>query len=314
MHSTPILMESPYLQIKPEVREALDGNAPVVALESSLIAHGLPYPHNLETARELEELVRREGATPATIAILGRRIKIGLSPEELVHLATAEGVRKVSRRELPIVVAEGLDGGTTVAGTMYLAHQFGIEVLATGGIGGVHRQNPFDISADLPELVRTPLVVVCSGAKAILDLPRTLEWLETHGVPVIGYGSDRFPAFYSRDSGLAVDARVDSLEEAVHIIQTKRKLGMAGGVLMVVPIPQEQEIPSPVVETAIGKALARASEEGITGQALTPFLLRRVAELTEGASLRANVALLKNNAVIAARLARALRAWSGKVS
>ncbi len=296
------------MQVKPEVQDALDGHTSVVALESSVIAHGLPYPHNLETARELEALVRGEGVTPATVAVLGGQTKIGLSLEELVHLATKGGIRKVSRRELPIVVAERLDGGTTVASTMYLAHQVGIEVLATGGIGGVHRQHPFDISADLPELVRTPLVVVCSGAKAILDLPRTLEWLETHGVPGVGYGSDQFPAFYSRDSGLAVDARVDNPEEAVHIIQTKRKLEMAGGVLIVVPIPQEEEIPSAVVEAAIGKALAQAAEERITGQALTPFLLRRIGEITEGASRRANIALLKNNAVVAARMARELTA------
>jgi len=307
MYSNPAARESPYLQIRPEVRQALEGNAPVVALESSLIAHGLPYPQNLETAQELEKLVRGERATPATIAILGGQIRVGLAYEELLHLATAQGIRKVSRREVPIVVAQGLDGATTVAGTMYLAHRVGIEVLATGGIGGVHRQHPFDISADLPELARTPVVVVCSGAKAILDLPLTLQWLETHGVPVLGYGSDRFPAFYSRDSGLPVDSRVDAPREAAHVIQTKRELGAEGGVLIAVPIPKEQEIPSSVVESAIGEALAQAEEEAVTGQALTPFLLKRVSELTKGESLRANIALLKNNAVIAARLARTLK-------
>jgi len=307
MYSNPAARESPYLQIRPEVRQALEGNAPVVALESSLIAHGLPYPQNLETAQELEKLVRGERATPATIAILGGQIRVGLAYEELLHLATAQGIRKVSRREVPIVVAQGLDGATTVAGTMYLAHRVGIEVLATGGIGGVHRQHPFDISADLPELARTPVVVVCSGAKAILDLPLTLQWLETHGVPVLGYGSDRFPAFYSRDSGLPADSRVDAPREAAHVIQTKRELGAEGGVLIAVPIPKEQEIPSSVVESAIGEALAQAEEEAVTGQALTPFLLKRVSELTKGESLRANIALLKNNAVIAARLARTLK-------
>lgn len=296
------------MQIKPEVREALAGNAPVVALESSLIAHGLSYPQNLDTAQRLEELVRAEGATPATIAILAGQIKIGLSYEELVHVATAKGIRKVSPRQLPTVVAEGLDGATTVAGTMNLAHQVGIQILATGGIGGVHRWHPFDISADLPELARTPLVVVCSGAKAILDLPQTLEWLETHGVPILGYGSDRFPGFYSRDTGLPVDARADTPEDAAHIIRIKRDLGLEGGVLIAVPIPAEEEIPSSVVEGAIGEALAQAEKEAITGQALTPFLLRRVAELTQGASLAANIALLKNNAVIAALLSRALTA------
>lgn len=314
MYSNRTARESRYLQIKPEVRKALDGNGPVVALESSLIVHGLPYPQNLETAQALEELVRGERATPATIAILGGQIKIGLSAEELVHLATAGGIRKVSRRELSIVVARGLDGATTVAGTMYLAHRVGIKVLATGGIGGVHRQHPFDISADLPELERTPLVVVCSGAKAILDLPRTLEWLETHGVPVLGYRSDRFPAFYSRDSGLPVDVRVDTPKEAARIIQPKRELGVEGAVLIVVPIPEEEEIPLSIVEGAIGKALVQAEEEAITGQALTPFLLRQTGELTEGASLRANIALLKNNAVIAARLARVLARERGEVA
>jgi pseudouridine-5'-phosphate glycosidase len=193
--------ESTYLRIRSEVQEALDSDAPILALESSVIAHGLPYPQNLETAQQMEDLVRQEGTTPATIAILGGQIRIGLSHEELAHLATTKGIQKVARRELPVVVAKELDGATTVAGTMYLAQRVGIDVLATGGIGGVHRQHPFDISADLQELARTPVAVVCSGAKAILDLPGTLERLETYGVPVFGYGSDRFPAFYSRDSG-----------------------------------------------------------------------------------------------------------------
>jgi pseudouridine-5'-phosphate glycosidase len=307
MDNNPCTRESPHMRIKSEVQEALDSNAPIVALESSLIAHGLPYPLNLETAHQLEELVWQESATPATIAILGGQIRIGLSHQELAHLATTEGIRKVSPRELPIVVAKGLDGATTVAGTMYLAHRVGIEVLATGGIGGVHRQHSLDISADLPELSRTGMVVVCSGAKAILDLPRTLEWLETHGVPVLGYGCDRFPAFYSRDSGLPLSARVDTPEEAAHVIQIKRVLEVAGSVLVAVPIPEEEEIPPSTLEEAIGQALAQAEEEAITGQAVTPFLLGRIAELTEGASLRANIALLKDNAAIAARLARALK-------
>lgn len=296
------------LQVKSEVREALDDNAPVVALESSVIAHGLPRPQNLEIAQHLQDLVREEGATPATVAVLKGQIRIGLHPEELVHLATAQGVRKVSPRQLPLVVAEGLDAATTVAGTLHVAHRVGIEVLATGGIGGVHRQHPFDISADLPELARTPMAVVCSGAKAILDIPRTLEWLETHGVPILGYGCDRFPAFYSRDSGLPVDTRVDSPEKAAHIIQIKRELAPIGGVLVVAPVPTRAAVASSVVEEAVRDALAEAEEKAITGQALTPFLLRRVSELTKGTTMRANVALLNKNAVIAALLARALRA------
>jgi pseudouridine-5'-phosphate glycosidase len=299
--------ESTYLRIRSEVQEALDSDAPILALESSVIAHGLPYPQNLETAQQMEDLVRQEGTTPATIAILGGQIRIGLSHEELAHLATTKGIQKVARRELPVVVAKELDGATTVAGTMYLAQRVGIDVLATGGIGGVHRQHPFDISADLQELARTPVAVVCSGAKAILDLPGTLERLETYGVPVFGYGSDRFPAFYSRDSGLPVSARVDTPEETAHIIQIRRGLGVEGGVLVVVPIPREEEIPHPVIEEAIAQALVRAEEDAITGQAVTPFLLTRVAELTKGLSVRANIALLRNNAIIAARLARALK-------
>jgi len=228
MHST--------WQIRPEVQKALDANSPIVALESALISHGLSYPQNLETAQALEQAVRENGALPATIAIIEGKIRVGLTDGELERLAIQEGVRKVSRRDLPIAVARGEEGATTVAATMYVAALAGIEMLATGGIGGVHRGQPFDISADLPELAQTRVAVVCSGAKSILDLPLTLEWLETHGVPILGYRTDEFPAFYSRQSGLPVDARVDTPEEAASIIRTKWGLGLEGGVLVTVQI------------------------------------------------------------------------------
>lgn len=250
--------------------------------------------------------MRENGATPATIAIIRGKIKVGLTEEELERLATAKNVRKVSRRDLPIAVAKGLDGATTVAATMYIANLAGIEVMATGGIGGVHLTRPFDVSADLPELAQTPVAVVCSGAKSILDLPRTREQLETYGVPIIGYGTDELPAFYSRSSGLKVDARADTPEEAVKIIHAKRKLGLEGGVLVAVPVPKEAELPRQVAEQAVEEALERAEKQGIEGQALTPFLLNQIARITEGRSLTANIALLENNAAVAARIARAL--------
>lgn len=282
------------------------GSAPRVALESTVIAHGLPYPQNLRLARRLEARVREVGAEPATIAILRGELRAGLTDAELHHLATASDIRKVSRRDLPIVVAQKGDGATTVASTMFIAHHFGIEVFATGGIGGVHRGAVFDISADLPELARTPVVVVCAGAKAILDLPATLEWLETHGVTVIGYGADEFPAFYSRQSGLPVDVRVDSAAEVAAIVRAKRQLGMQNGLLVCVPVPAEAELPAPVVEPAIEQALSEAAARGMRGKALTPFLLARVSELTGEASMRTNLALLENNAYVAAQIALAL--------
>lgn len=294
------------LRILPEVRGALDAGQPVVALESTLIAHGLPRPVNLEVARKLETIVREAGATPATIAIIGGIIRVGLDDASLDYLATASNVRKASRRDLPIVVAQRGDGATTVAATMWVAAQAGIRVFATGGIGGVHRGQPFDVSADLPELARTPVVVVCAGAKAILDLPLTLEWLETHGVPVIGYQCDEFPAFYSRRSGLPVDTRVDTPEEAAAIIAAKWRLEIEGGVLVAVPVPAEQELDASAGEVAIQAALAEAERNGVRGKAITPFLLERVSQLTGGESLRANVALLENNARVAARLAKCL--------
>ena len=278
-----------------------------MALESALITHGLPYPHNLETAQALERAVRENGAVPATIAIIAGEIRLGLTEAELERLASQKGVRKVSRRDLPMAVARGEDGATTVAATMYVAALAGIEVLATGGIGGVHRGQPFDVSADLPELAQTRVAVVCSGAKSILDLPLTLEWLETHGVPVLGYDTDEFPAFYSRHSGLPVDARVDTPEEAARIIRTKWELGLEGGVLVTVPVSEEAELPRELAERAIEQALTEAEKRGVKGKALTPFLLSEMARLTEGRSMVANVALLRNNAAVAARIAGTLR-------
>jgi pseudouridine-5'-phosphate glycosidase len=294
------------LQIQSEVQNALHANSPVVALESALISHGLPYPKNVETAQALEKAVRENGALPATIAIIEGKIRVGLTEGELERLATQQGVRKVSRRDLPIAVGRGEEGATTVAATMCVAALAGIEVMATGGIGGVHRGQPFDVSADLPELAQTRVAVVCSGAKSILDLPLTLEWLETHGVPILGYGTGEFPAFYSRESGLPVDARVDTPEEAAGIVRTKWELGLEGGVLVTVPVPQEAELPRELAEKAIERALAAAEGQGIVGKALTPFLLSQIVRITEGRSMAANVALLKNNAAVAARIAGAL--------
>jgi pseudouridine-5'-phosphate glycosidase len=293
------------LHISPEVQSALDKGQPIVALESTLIAYGLPYPANLETARALEATVGDNGATPATIAILDGQIRIGLDDADLERLATGRDVRKVSRRDIAIAVAKGLNGATTVAATMWIAHRAGIAVFATGGIGGMHRGNPSDVSADLPELAQTPVAVVCAGAKAILDLPATREWLETHSVPILGFGTDEFPAFYTRSSGLLVDECVDSPEEAAAILRAHWSLGM-GGVLVCVPIPAEVEIPRNAAEDIITRALAEAEAKQIRGKELTPFLLAQLEALTGRATRRANIALLKNNAVIAARIARVL--------
>lgn len=289
-----------------EVQSALAAGRPVVALESTLITHGLPRPQNLEVARALEMAVRQADAVPATIAILGGGITVGLSDEQLAYLAEAEDVRKCSCRDLPIAVARGEDGATTVAGTMWVAHMAGIRVFATGGIGGVRRGHPFDVSADLTELGRTPVTVVCAGAKAILDLPLTLEVLETQGVPVIGYGTDEFPAFYTRSSGLPVDVRCDTPQEVAAIVRARDALGLPGGVLVTVPVPADDELPAAEAESAITRALAEAEAQGVTGKAVTPFLLARVSQLTGQASLRANVALLLNNARMASAIAIAL--------
>lgn len=277
-----------------------------MALESALISHGLPYPENVETAQAMEEIVREEGAIPATIGIIGGRPTVGLSRKEVERLGRGSGVRKVSLWDLPVAVARRWDGGTTVSATLYLAHRVGIRVLATGGIGGVHRGKGWDLSADLFALAQTPLGVVCSGAKAILDLPATLEWLEASGVPVIGYGTDEFPAFYSRSSGLPLAQRVDTPQEVAEIARARDELGLSTAILVTVPVPDEYEVPTSLLEEALAKALEMAEGQGVRGAALTPFLLGRLNELTHGATLRANIALLKDNARVAAGVARAL--------
>ncbi|WP_114394392.1 pseudouridine-5'-phosphate glycosidase [Oleisolibacter albus] len=293
-----------FLSIHPDVATALKANRPVVALESTLISHGLPHPTNVETAKALEAAVRAGGAVPATIAVLDGRIRVGLDDADLERLAQP-GVRKVSRRDLPLVLAAGADGATTVAATMIAAHMAGIAVFATGGIGGVHRgvETTLDISADLEELAQSDVAVVCAGAKAILDLPRTLEYLETKGVPVVGYGTDRFPAFYTADLGLPVDGRVDSAEDAARILRAKWQLGLGGGVVFGVPIPEAAALDADAVEAAIRQAVGEAESQGVRGKALTPFLLKRLEELTGGASLTANTALLLNNARVGAGIA-----------
>jgi pseudouridine-5'-phosphate glycosidase len=299
---------TPPLSFSPEVAEARAAGRPIVALESTVITHGLPRPHNLALARQLEATVRLHGAVPATVALLGGVIKVGLTGAELETLANKDGVVKVSRRDYPVVAAKKLDGGTTVAGTMMAAAWAGIIVFATGGIGGVHHGDHSDVSADLPELGRTAVAVVCAGAKAILDLPATLEWLETAGVPVIGYGTDEFPAFYSRSSGLplADGARADSPAEAAALIRSKWALGLEGGVLIANPIPAEAAIPNAEIDAVIARALGEAAAQGVKGKAVTPFLLARVAEISHGASMRANLALLENNARLAAEIAAVL--------
>ncbi len=289
--------------VHPEVAEALAAGRPVVALESTLITHGLPYPVNEEIALDLERIVRAGGAVPATIAVLRGVIHVGLQAEEIGRLATAQGVRKCSRRDLAIALARGEDGATTVAATMMVAHAAGIGVFATGGIGGVHRGHPFDVSADLEELGRTPVAVVCAGAKAILDLPLTLEVLETRGVPVIGYGTDDFPAFYTRRSGLPVDVRCDTPAEVAALLRTRSALGLDAGVLIAVPVPEADALPQEVAEQAIAEALAEAERAGVRGKAVTPFLLARVSERTGTRSRAANLALLRQNAAVAAAIA-----------
>jgi pseudouridine-5'-phosphate glycosidase len=291
---------------KPEVAEALANGQAVVALESTLITHGLAYPDNLATARAIQAAAREAGAVPATIAILHGQLTVGLDDAQLEYLATAKNVRKCSRRDIGIVVAQELDGATTVAGTMMVAAMAGIGVFATGGIGGVHRGHPFDISADLEELSRTPVTVVCAGAKSLLDLPLTMEQLETRGVPVIGYGTDELPAFYSRSSGLPVDARADTPEQVAAIVRARRALGIQGGELVAVPVPAADELSHAEAEAAITQATQLADESGVTGAAVTPFILAKIAELTNGRSKRANVALLLNNARVAAHIAQAL--------
>ena len=294
------------MEITPEVRKELAERRPVVALETTLVTHGFAYPANLEIARRMTWAISEEGATAASIGIVNGQARVGLSDTDLARLAHDDGARKVSRRDLPLVLAQGANGGTTVAATSILAHRAGIGVFATGGIGGVHRGHPEDISADLPTLATTPIVVVCAGAKAILDLPRTLEYLETQGVPVIGYRTDEFPAFYSRHSGLPVDARVESPDEVAVMVQARAALGLDAALLVCVPCPEEDELPAEALETSIVAAVTEANAKGITGRNVTPFLLARLVEMTAGQSQRANEALLVNNARVAARIAVAI--------
>lgn len=295
-----------HLHLNPEVRSAIAGSRAVVALESTVIAHGLPRPQNLETAAAVEEIVRAERATPATVAVLNGGLCVGLAQAERELIANEKDVKKLSTRDLSVAIARGWNGATTVAATMWIAHRAGIDVFATGGIGGVHRGSLPDVSADLPELARTPMIVVCSGAKIVLDLPATREWLETHGVTVVGYGCDDLPAFYSRSSGLPVDVRCDSPEDVVAIFKTQRELEMASALLVTVPLPVAAEVESSLLQQVLADALAQADHERIAGRDLTPFLLARMSQQSEGATLRANIALLENNARLAAQIAVAL--------
>ena len=280
----------------------------MVALESTLISHGMPYPQNAETARTLEKIIRDEGATPATIALVDGKIQVGLDDALLEHLATDKNVLKASRRDLPYLLSQRKTGATTVAATMICADLAGIRVFATGGIGGVHRggETSLDISADLQELARTSVAVVCAGAKSILDIGRTLEMLETLGVPVVGYGTDQFPAFYTRSSGYGVDARIDTLTDLANLLKTKWALGLGGGVLVANPVPEAAAMPTAAIDAATEQALAEVGARGLQGKAVTPFLLERVAALTSGRSLATNIALVENNARVAAGLAIAL--------
>ncbi len=293
------------LDIHPDVQRALDASQAVVALESTIISHGMPYPQNVETALAVEAIIREAGAVPATIAILGGRIKVGLSPADIEELATAKDVIKTSRRDLPYVVAMKRNGATTVAGTMIVAAMAGIRVFVTGGIGGVHRgaTQTMDISADLTELAQTDVAVVCAGAKSILDIGLTLEYLETQGVPVLGYRTDRFPAFYTRDSGFPVHVTIDSAAEVASVLAAKAELGLHGGVVIANPIPEESELNAAEIEQAIQAAVREAEASGITGKEVTPFLLSKLGEITGGRSLDANIALVKHNARVGAEIA-----------
>ena len=295
-----------YLDIAPEVAEALKNGKPVVALESTIISHGMPYPKNVETAMLVEKTIRDNGAVPATIAIIGGRLKAGLSAEEIEYLGKAgTGVAKASRRDLAALVAAGKDGATTVTTTMIIAHMAGISVFATGGIGGVHRgaETTMDISADLEELGGTPVMVVCAGAKSILDLGLTLEYLETKGVPVIGYGTDELPAFYTRHSGFGVDYRADSPAQLAGMFKAQKELGLKSGMLVTNPIPEEYAMDKAVIDAAIDQAMKESIEQGIHGKETTPFLLAKVVELTGGSSLESNIRLVLNNATLAAKTA-----------
>jgi pseudouridine-5'-phosphate glycosidase len=300
-----------YLDVNPEVAEALASGKPVVALESTIISHGMPYPQNVETALKVEQIIRENGAVPATIAIIGGRLKAGLTAEEIEYFGKKGlAIHKASRRDLAVLCARGEDGATTVATTMIIAHMAGIKIFATGGIGGVHRgaEVTMDISADLEELGQTPVMVVCAGAKSILDLGLTLEYLETKGVPVIGFGTKELPAFYTRTSGFQVDYRMDTVEDMAAAFKAQHDLGMKGGMLVANPIPEEYAMPLEVINAAIDQAIAESVKKGIHGKETTPFLLARVAELTGGDSLASNIRLVFNNAKVAAQTAVAYAA------
>ncbi len=326
------MIDSRVLNIHPEVEQALAANRPVVALESTVIAHGLPRPQNLETARRVEQVVRDAGAVPATIAILDGKICVGLDDEKLKGIAAGHKVRKVSTRDLPVAIARRWNGATTVATSIWVAYRAGIRVLATGGIGGVHRQiwsapaqrsgdgaldglpnlkrggngSLQDVSADLPELARTPMVVVCSGPKSLVDIIATREWLETHGITVAGYQCDEMPAFYSRQSGLPIDVRCNSADEIVQLVKAQRALETQAAMLVTVPVPAEAEVAGEILQAVLNEASSEAERAHITGPDLTPFLLSRAAKYSKGATLRANIALLENNARVATEIARAL--------
>lgn len=298
-----------YLKLSPEVADALENGKPIVALESTIISHGMPYPQNVETAYACERVCRKNGAVPATCAIIGGKLCAGLTAEEIDYLGR-EGakVTKASRRDLPMLLAKGMDGATTVAATMIIAHMAGVKVFATGGIGGVHRhgEDTMDVSADLDELGKTPVCVVCAGAKAILDLPRTMEYLETKGVPVIGFGTDELPAFYTAKSGIPLTWRADDPKEVADAIHAAEELGYDGGMLVTVPIPAEWSMDPDYINGAIDKALQEADEQGVTGKAVTPFLLAKIKDITGGSSLASNIQLVFNNVKTAARIAAEL--------
>ena len=295
-----------YLDVNPEVAEAIANGKPVVALESTIISHGMPYPQNVETALNVERIIRENGAVPATIAIIGGRLKAGLTADEIEYFGKkGQAIHKASRRDLAVLCARGEDGATTVTTTMIIAHMAGIKIFATGGIGGVHRgaETTMDISADLEELGQTPVMVVCAGAKSILDLGLTLEYLETKGVPVIGFGTKELPAFYTRQSGFGVDYRIDTAQELAKAFKVQNELGFKGGMLVANPIPEEYAMPLDTINAAIDQAIAECNEKGIKGKETTPFLLARVAELTGGDSLASNIRLVYNNAKVAAQTA-----------
>jgi pseudouridine-5'-phosphate glycosidase len=299
-------MSKAFLNLAPEVHSALAAKKPIVALESTVIAHGLPRPQNLETAHRVEQIVRELGSVPATIAILKGRLLAGLSDEQIRFVAESEDIRKVSIRDLPIAVAQKWNGATTVASTTWVAHRAGIKVFATGGIGGVHRGSERDVSADLPALATTPLIVVCSGAKIVLDLEATREWLETYGITVVGFQCDEMPAFYSRRSGLPIDVRADSPVDVAEIFRAQQGLALARALLVTVPVPEVFEVPAENLERALDAALHEAESRQVGGRELTPFLLSHMAQASEGATLKANMALLENNARIASQIAGVL--------